>query len=152
MPRCSTTESLDSVSHKTQVEEHCTGSTDEMGGENFVPQFTNYKKLLFNSDLVSIGSEVITSGNCPSTCHSQLELVKEKLDCCSFADINTTQSGGYPSRLRPAFDNRVWKLCGVFLSIPPCKTPNLSVVKQNCTIEEFHHLAFTQGICLPLEV
>ena len=109
-----------------------------------------YHEVTHDNDLSIIDSNcpARVASSCPSNCREQLQILKEKLGCCSVSylrDYYTLLQ--QPTRYDSAFDYRVWNLCGISLPTP-CELPNLSEVDRDCTNEEFHRQLYTQRICV----
>ena len=76
------------------------------------------------------------SNTCVSACRMQLVSHKERIGCCLFRYLNE-------------FDHSVWNLCGASLPDTPCEIPDLSIVEQDCSVEELYSREYAHGACLP---
>ena len=91
-------------------------------------------------------SASLASGSCHANCRAQLQLLKDKLGCCSFYFIRSSDS------YRIATNPSLWSLCGISTSASPCRIPNhlnlSTAVERNCTEAEWYQF-YIEGLCQP---
>ena len=92
-------------------------------------------------------SPSLSSGSCHANCRAQLQLLKDKLGCCPLEYFNITAS--YMSRHRPVFDLRLWNLCNIPLSNPPCRIPHISQGNQKICTESDEDAFRNSILCQP---
>lgn len=112
-----------------------------------------FKFFLSDSDQMNAGScsGAVSSGSCPSNCHSFLELARSKLGCCISTFINTTYNHPFLSLNSDQLDYHLWNLCDVPLPAAACGNTlhlNPPQISHKCTTHKFKRL-ISDYQCMP---